>query len=57
MWSMRQKTKNTHSVMPKLMMVCTFFESRNMYLGTLTLVKMCELDMRAVMPCEVASLK
>ena len=57
MLSMMQNTKNTHSVMPKLISVCTFLENRNRYLGTLTLVKMDALPIRDIMPWDVDSLK
>ena len=57
MLSMMQNAKNTHSVMPKLISVCTFLENRNRYLGTLTLVKMDALPIRDIMPWDVDSLK
>ena len=56
-WSSAQNTKNTHSVRPKLMRHWTFLEKRKRYFGTLTLVKMPALPVRAVMPWLVDSLK
>ena len=56
-WSNRQNTKNTAKVRAKLMRVCTFLESRNRYLGTLTLVKMLALPINEVIPWLVDSLK
>ena len=57
MWSSTQNTQNTHRVRPKLMRVWTFFDRRNRYLGTFTLVKMPALPISEPIPWEVASLK
>ena len=55
--SMATNRKKIIRVSPKLIREDTFLDSRNRYLGTLTLVKMPALLIRDCMPCEVDSLK
>ena len=47
----------TSNVKPKLINDETFFENRNIYFGTLTFENIPELDIKALMPPLVDSLK
>ena len=52
-----KKIKNMQRESEKLMNVCTFFENRKRYLGTLIFEKILAFSVKEVMPCDVASLK
>ena len=57
MLSARQNTKKILSVSKKLINVWIFFEKRNRYFGTLTLVKIAALPIKDSIPCVLDSLK